>query len=51
LKGALDKVEGRKLSFTLLADDAYDKISEGTHQGFVINAEKFNPKAANKMSR
>jgi fluoroacetyl-CoA thioesterase len=51
VKGSLDRVEGRKLTFTLLADDGLDKISEGTHVRFVIEAEKFNAKAADKMSR
>jgi fluoroacetyl-CoA thioesterase len=51
VKGWLDKVEGRKLTFSLAADDGMDTISEGTHERFVIDAEKFNAKAAAKMSR
>jgi fluoroacetyl-CoA thioesterase len=48
VKGKLEEVEGRKLSFSLVADDGIDKISEGTHDRFVINAEKFNAKMASK---
>jgi fluoroacetyl-CoA thioesterase len=51
VKGSLDKVEGRKLSFSLAADDGVDKISEGTHERFVIDAAKFNAKVAAKQER
>jgi fluoroacetyl-CoA thioesterase len=51
VKGSLDRVEGRKLTFSLVADDGLDLISEGTHERFVIEAAKFNAKAAAKMSR
>jgi len=44
----LDKVEGRKLSFTLTAHDGFDLISEGTHQRVVIDAAKFSAKVAEK---
>lgn len=46
--GALEKVEGRKLTFSLVADDGIDRISEGFHERFVIDAEKFNSRAAAK---
>ena len=51
VKGSLDKVEGRKLSFSLVADDGVETISAGRHERFVINAAKFNAKAAAKMGR
>ena len=44
----LDRVEGRKLVFTLAAHDGVDKIAEGTHERFVIDAGKFNAKVAVK---
>ena len=44
----LDKVEGRKLSFTLSAHDGVDTISEGTHERHVIDADRFNQKVARK---
>lgn len=44
----LDQVEGRKLTFSLSAHDGVDKIAEGTHERFVIDAEKFNAKVAEK---
>ena len=48
VKGKLEAVEGRKLSFSIVADDGVDVISEGTHDRFVINAAKFNAKMAAK---
>ena len=46
----LEKVDGRKLAFSISADDGIDKISEGTHERFIIDAAKFNKKVAEKMS-
>ena len=51
VKGKLEKVEGRKLTFSIVADDGVDKISEGTHERFVINAEKFNASIDDKKSK
>jgi fluoroacetyl-CoA thioesterase len=51
VRGKLEKVEGRKLSFSLVADDGIDKISEGTHERFVIDAARFNSKLAEKVAR
>ena len=48
VKGKLEQVDGRKISFSVVADDGVDKISEGTHDRCVINAEKFNAKMAAK---
>src|SRR5215210_8277380 len=44
----LDKVEGRKLTFTLSAHDGLDLISEGTHERHVIDAARFDAKVAAK---
>ena len=51
VEGTLEKVEGRKLTFSLRANDGVDKISEGTHERFVIDAAKFNSKMAAKAER
>ena len=51
VKGTLEKVDGRKLTFSIVADDGVDKISEGTHDRFIINAAKFNAKMADKGGR
>ena len=46
----LEEVEGRKLVFSIVADDGIDKISEGTHDRFIIDAAKFNAKMATKIN-
>jgi fluoroacetyl-CoA thioesterase len=51
VRGKLEKVEGKKLSFSLSADDGVDKISEGTHERFVINGEKFNAGVEAKLKK
>ena len=48
VKGTLEKIEGRKLWFSLEAHDGVDSISKGTHERFIIDAEKFNAHVAGK---
>ena len=50
VKVTLEEVEGRRLFFSIVADDGIDKISEGTHDRFIINASKFNSKMADKVN-
>lgn len=47
----LEKVAGRKLSFSLSAHDGVDVISEGTHERIVIDAERFNSRIEQKSRR
>ncbi len=51
VKGRLDKIEGRKLSFSIEADDGIEKISRGTHDRFFIYTDKFNRKVDEKKRR
>jgi fluoroacetyl-CoA thioesterase len=51
VKVRLERVEGRKLAFSVSAHDGVDVISEGTHERFVIDARKFNARAAEKYRR
>ena len=51
IKGRLEKVDGRKLRFSIAAYDEIDKISEGTHERFVIDAMRFNTNIDEKTSR
>jgi fluoroacetyl-CoA thioesterase len=48
VRGKLEEMEGRKLTFSIVADDGVDKISEGIHERFVIDAAKFHAKTAAK---
>ncbi|MGD0885351.1 MAG: thioesterase family protein [Thermodesulfovibrionales bacterium] len=51
VKAKLESVEGRKLTFSIIADDGIDKISEGIHERFIIVASKFNEKVKAKALR
>ena len=50
VRGTLEEVEGRKLVFSIRADDGVDQISSGTHERFVIDAEKFNAQVSAKTT-
>ena len=47
----LDRLEGRKLFFSLSAHDGIDRISEGTHERVVIDAARFRARIAEKADR
>ena len=44
----LEKIEGRRLTFSLNAHDGVDNISVGTHERMVIDAVKFKRKILEK---
>ena len=48
-KVKLMEVDKRRLVFEVEARDGVDLISKGTHERFVINAEKFNAKLQEKV--
>lgn len=50
-KAKLIEVEGRKLTFEVEGFDEVDKIGEATHERFIINAEKFMSKVAEKAPK
>ncbi len=50
VKGRLEKVDGRKLTFTLDASDGVDSICQATHERFIIDADKFNAAVARKKA-
>lgn len=47
----LDRIEGRRLTFSVSAHDGVDRIAEGTHQRVVIDRDRFNSKVAEKLQR
>jgi fluoroacetyl-CoA thioesterase len=51
VKIKLESVEGRKLTFSIIADDGVGKIHKGTHERFIIIATKFNEKVKDKALR
>ena len=44
----LIEVDGKRLVFETELSDGVDNISKGTHERFIINAEKFNRKVRQK---
>ncbi len=44
----LERVEGRKLYFSISAHDGVDQISEGKHERIVIDSARFAAKVAEK---
>ncbi len=48
VNGELTEVDGKRLVFAITAHDGVDQITKGTHQRFIVNAEKFVAKAEEK---
>ena len=46
----LIEVDGRKLVFSVQANDGVDLISRGRHERFIINKNKFDAKLSKKIS-
>lgn len=46
----LDRMDGRKLTFWISAHDGVDKITEGTHERHLIDADRFSAKVAEKAA-
>lgn len=51
VKGRLEQVDGKKLSFSIETFDDRDQISSGTHDRFIIDADKFNGAVAEKWAQ
>ena len=51
VSATVEKVEGRKLTFSILAEDGVDRISTGIHERFVIDTESFKYKVLCKLAR
>ena len=45
----LDRIDGRRLCFSVSAHDGIDRITEGTHERVIIDAARFNEKLAEKV--
>lgn len=50
VQAKLERVEGRKLSFSVSAHDGVDPICQGTHERFLIDTARFNAKVAAKQA-
>jgi len=51
IKTEITAVEGKKVTFRLEAYDEMEKIGEATHERFIIQADKFNARVADKAQR
>lgn len=51
IKGEVLEVDGRRIRFQVEAWDGLDKICEGVHERFIIDAQKFNAKLATKKAK
>ena len=49
VEARLERIEGRKLTFSLTAHDGIDAITSGTHERVIIDPDRFNNKVAKKM--
>lgn len=45
----LDRVDGRRLFFSVVAHDGVDRITEGKHERVVIDREKFDSRLSAKL--
>ena len=50
VRAHLTGIDGRRLTFEVQAHDGQDLISRGTHERFVIDADRFRAKAAAKAA-
>ena len=45
----ITKIDDRKITFDVKASDGVDEIGTGTHERFIVNKEKFQTKANEKL--
>jgi predicted thioesterase len=50
-RAELTKVEGRRLTFRIWADDERDRIGEGTHERIIVDVARFDARAQEKAPR
>jgi len=51
VEARLEKVDGRKLEFSVVARDPYDEIGRGTHRRAVVIEDKFKARVAEKAAK
>ena len=50
-RAELTKIDGRRLTFRIWADDERDRIGEGTHERIIVNVERFDARVEEKAPR
>ena len=47
----LIRIDGRTLTFSIVAEDDRERIGEGTHERLIINVERFDQRMQKKLAR
>jgi len=50
-RAELTRIDGRTLTFGIIAEDDGDRIGEGTHERLIINVERFDQRMQKKLAR
>ena len=50
-RAELTRIEGRTLTFSIVAEDERERIGEGTHERLIINVERFDQRMQKKLAR
>ena len=50
-RAELVKIDGRTLTFSIVAEDDRERIGEGTHERLIINVERFDQRMQKKLAR
>ena len=50
-RAELIRINGRTLTFSIVAEDDRERIGEGTHERLIINVERFDQRMQKKLAR
>lgn len=50
-RAELTRIDGRRLTFRIWADDERDRIGEGTHERIIVDVARFDARAQEKAPR
>ena len=49
-RAELTRIDGRTLTFSIIAEDDRERIGEGTHERLIINVERFDQRMQKKLA-
>jgi predicted thioesterase len=50
-RAELTRIDGRTLTFSIIAEDDRERIGEGTHERLIINVERFDQRMQKKLGK
>ena len=50
-RAELTRIDGRTLTFSIVAEDDRERIGEGTHERLIINVERFDQRMQKKLGK